>query len=99
MPDNNGLTHSPFSDAVCPVPSATEGDQGTGGGLTSDPGPNGLTAVPWKNPPAGGPPPIDASGGPFGNPSRMSSIGGKTFEGETLAGDITLPPHTTIDKR
>ncbi len=35
---DNGITQSPFSDAVVPVPSAQSGDQGIGGGLDADGG-------------------------------------------------------------
>jgi hypothetical protein len=37
--------------------------------------------------------------GPFGTPSRFSSVDGSTHQGETLQGDITMPPSHTLDKR
>ncbi len=98
MSDQNGIIQSPFSDAISP-PSPTEGDQGTGGGLTSDPGPQGIIASPFDKAIVPTPSSLNPPEGPFGNPARMSKIGGKTFEGESLAGDITLPPHNTIDKK
>lgn len=96
--NDNGLTQSPFSDAVVPVPSATSGDQGTGGGLDPGPGGDGHTTVPWTGAPVPTPSNMDESG-PFGNPSRPSSVEGSTHKGETLQGDITTPPLHTIDKR
>ena len=89
---------SPFTDAVVPVPSATSGDQGIGGGLDPGPGGDGHTHIPWSNPVVPTPSNMDESG-PFGTPSRFSSIDGGTHEGESLQGDIKMPPMNTITKR
>lgn len=96
--NDNGLQQSPWTNPVVPTPSATEGDQGVGGGLDVGGGENGLRQTPWANPivPT---PSATVESGPFGNPSRMSSVDGSTHEGETLQGDITSPPLNTIDKR
>lgn len=89
---------SPFADAVVPTPSATSGDQGIGGGLDAGSGESGLRQAPWGNAPVPAPSNMEESG-PFGNPSRFSSLDGGTHEGETLQGDITQPPMHTIDKK
>ena len=98
MSDQNGLQQSPFSGAACPTPEATSGDQGIGGGLDLGAGENGLRHTPWANPitptPSGG-----VESGPFGNPSRYSSVDGGSHQGESLAGEITPTPNRTLDKR
>lgn len=95
MPDQH---QSPFTDYACPVPSQTSGDQGTGGGLDPGSGGSGLTSIPWSNAPVPTPGNMDESG-PFGNPSRSSSVDGSTHKGETLQSDITMPPMHTIEKK
>lgn len=97
-PNDNGITQSPFSQAVVPAPTATEGDQGIGGGLDPGAGGNGLSNIPWSGAPVPTPSNMDESG-PFGNPSRFSTVDGSTRKGETHQGDITMPPLRTIDKR
>jgi hypothetical protein len=100
MSDENGIRQSPFSDAVVPIPSATEGDQGTGGGFDVGSGPNGLTAVPWTGAPVPTPSQTVESG-PFGNPSRYSKVDGSTYEGHSElgpVGDVTQHKNT-IDRK
>jgi hypothetical protein len=93
----NGIRQSPFTEAVVPVPSATSGDQGIGGGLDSDGGPNGITASPWKSPTCPTPSGMVESG-PFGNPSRFSSVDGSTHQGASEA--ATIEKYTnTIDRK
>ena len=49
MSNENGIRQSPFSDAW-PTPDVSgTGVNGIGGGLDSDAGPNGLTAVPFTD--------------------------------------------------
>lgn len=98
MSDQNGLRQSPFSEAACPTPSTTSGDQGIGGGFDPGSGENGLRHTPWANPITPTPSGMVESG-PFGNPSRYSSVDGGTHQGESLQGDITATPKNTIDKR
>ena len=100
MSSNNGITQSPFADAVVPTHDAGSGDQGIGGGLDLGGGANGITNTPWSNPvvpvPAGG-----VESGPFGNPSRFASVDGGTHQGDSeLApiGNIT-GSRNTIDRR
>ena len=45
--NDNGIKQSPFSDAWPTPDVGGTGVNGIGGGLDHDPGPNGLTAVPW----------------------------------------------------
>ena len=94
----NDQHQSPWENPVVPTPSATSGDQGIGGGIDDTGGASGLTAVPWSNAPVPAPGNTDESG-PFGQPSRFSSVDGSTHKGETLQGDITMPPVRTIDKK
>lgn len=86
--NDQGITQSPFANPVVPTPSATEGDQGIGGDLDMGAGANGLQQTPWANPivptPSG-----TVESGPFGNPSRFSSVDGSTRKGESHQGDIT----------
>lgn len=97
MADSNGITQSPFSEAACPTPSATSGDQGTGGGFTADAGPNGITNSPFDK--AIVPTPTQmVESGPFGNPSRYSTVDGSTHQGESLMTDVTSLKRT-VDKR
>lgn len=96
--NDNGLKQSPWENPPVPTHDATSGDQGIGGGLDAGAGPNGLTSVPWTGAPVPTPGNMDESG-PFGNPSRFSTLDGSTHEGETLQGDITMPPMHTIDKK
>lgn len=98
MSNDSGLRQTPFTEAACPVPDATSGDQGIGGGLDAGPGGSGLSHSPWNNAPVPAPSNLEESG-PFGNPSRYSSVDGSTHRGESLAGDITSPPTRTLDKR
>ena len=98
MSDENGLRQSPWDSPPVPTPSAESGDQGIGGGLDPQSGPNGLQNSPWASPPVPTPSNTDESG-PFGNPSRMSSLDGGSHKGESHAGDITSPPLRTIDKK
>lgn len=96
--DSNGLTQSPFADAVVPTPSASEGDQGIGGGFDADPGPDGGIQHPWKNPPA--PTPSgETTGGVLPSVAKYSSVGGKTFKGESFADDITPTQNRTVDRK
>lgn len=98
--NDSGITKAncPWSDAPVSPHDAGSGDQGIGGGLDQGAGGNGLTTVPWSNAPVPTPDGADESG-PFGNPSRFSTLDGSTHQGETLQGDITSPPRPTIDKR
>lgn len=96
--NDNGLKQSPWEAPPVTAPDAQSGDQGTGGGFTSDPGANGLSNVPWSGAPVPVPGNLTESG-PFGNPSRFSSVDGGTHEGESLQGDITATPTHTIDKK
>ena len=94
---DNGIVGCPFTDAVVPVPSATSGDQGIGGGLDGDSGLNGITASPWKNPCCPTPSNMEESG-PFGNPSRLSTVDGSTHKGASEAATIESYKHT-IDRK
>ena len=96
--DENGLRQSPWSNPPVPTHSAESGDQGIGGDLTPQAGASGDIQHPWASPPAPTPSNTTESG-PFGNPSRFSSVDGSTQKDTTHQGDITLPPHRTIDKR
>ena len=87
MSDQNGITQTPFADAACPAPSATSGDQGTGGGLDVGSGGNGLSNVPWSGAPVPVPSNTEESG-PFGNPSRFASVDGSTQEGTSEMGPV-----------
>lgn len=93
----NDTHQTPFTPVV-PTPSATAGDQGIGGGLDAGSGESGLRQTPWGNPVVPTPSNMDESG-PFGSPSRFSSVDGGTHEGEAHQGDITQPPTRTLDKR
>lgn len=97
--NDSGLRQTPFTEAACPTPEATGGDQGIGGGLEAGPGENGHTAVAWKDAPVPTPTNMTGGGAPFGDPSRFSSIDGGTHKDEHLQGDITMPPKYTVDKR
>ena len=96
--NDNGLKQSPWENPPVPVHDAQSGDQGTGGGFDSDPGASGLTAVPWAGAPVPTPSNMTESG-PFGNPSRFSTLDGSTHQGETLQGDITPSLNRTLDKK
>lgn len=96
--NDNGITQSPWTNPVCPAPSATEGDQGIGGGLDPGPGGNGLTSVPWAGAFVPTPSNMEESG-PFGNPSRYSVVDGSTRKGESELQDITMPPMHTVDRK
>ena len=94
---DNGIKQSPFTEAACPVPSATEGDQGIGGGFQADAGPNGITNSPFDK--AACPTPTQMTeSGPFGNPSRYSTLDGSTHVGDNLTGDVATYKNT-VDKR
>lgn len=95
---DRGVLQTPFAEAVVPTHGESSGDQGIGGGLDLGTGENGLRQAPWSGAPVPTPS-ATAESGPFGNPSRFSSLDGSTHEGETLKGDITSPPNNTIDKR
>lgn len=95
--DANGLKQTPFSDAVCPTPSATAGDQGIGGGLDAGAGANGLSQTPWANPICPTPGQMTESG-PFGNPSRFSSVDGSTQQGAHEEATVTGLKNT-VDRR
>ena len=97
--DQNGLRQTPFAEAACPVPDAQSGDQGIGGGLDMDAGANGLSAAncPWTDKPV----PTPSGGtesGPFGNPSRFSTVDGSTQQGASLE-DSVATYKNTVDKR
>ena len=96
--DSSAKTQTPFGDAVVPVPDATSGDQGIGGGFDMGGGESGLRQSPFDKAVVPTPSGTDESG-PFGNPSRFSSIDGSTHKGETFTDDITSPPTNTITKR
>lgn len=98
MSDQNGLQQSPWASPPVPTPSQTSGDQGIGGGFDAGSGGNGLSQSPWSNPPVPTPAGMVESG-PFGNPSRYSSVDGATHQGESLQEEITPRQSTTIDKR
>lgn len=96
--DSNGLTQTPYTQAAVPTPSATEGDQGIGGGFDADPGGSGLVQTPFTK--AIVPTPTQmAESGPFGNPSRYASVGGHTFKGESFADDITPTQNRKVDRK
>lgn len=97
MSDQNGIKQSPFSEAACPVPDASSGDQGTGGGLDMGPGANGLSSIPWKDAPVPTPSQTVESG-PFGNPSRYSKVDGSTHEGASELKTIESYSNT-IDRK
>lgn len=96
--DSDGNICVPWTDPACPTPSATSGDQGIGGGLDPGPGGNGISNVPWTDAVVPVPSNMDGSG-PFGNPSKFASVDGSTHEGESLLGDITMPPMHTVDEQ
>lgn len=97
---DNGITQTPFTKAAVPVPSATAGDQGIGGGL-DDPGslPNGITPgnSPWKDHVTPTPANMEESG-PFGNPSRFSTLDGSTHKGANEEATVESYKNT-IDRR
>lgn len=94
-----GDLKTPFDQAACPTPSASEGWSGTPGGLDVGPGESGLQQSPWADPfvptPTGAMTPSSDLGGP---PIKTVDTGGGTHEGESLANDITQPPLHTIDE-
>jgi hypothetical protein len=91
---------SPWADLPVPEHAATSGDQGIGGGLDSGAGGNGLTSVPWAGAFVPTPSGMDESG-PFGNPSRYSSVDGSTQKGTDQGGPVgnITGSRNTIDKR
>ena len=100
MSDQSGIRQTPFADAVVPAPSATSGDQGTGGDLDIGGGSDGIIQSPFAEKivpnPSG-----TVESGPFGNPSRFSAIDGSTHKGDSELGpigDITQS-RNTIDRR
>lgn len=97
MPEGSGIKNYPWTDFPVPVPSG-DGDQGIGGGLDPGPGEQGIVNSPWTNPFVPTPSNMVESG-PFGNPSRFSTVDGSTREGESLANDITMPPLRTVDEK
>ena len=100
MSDQSGIRQTPFADAVVPTHEASSGDQGTGGDLDLGAGGNGVIQSPFSGKivpdPSG-----TVESGPFGNPSRFSSVEGSTHKGDSELGpigDITTS-RNTIDRR
>lgn len=100
MPEGSGIKQYPWQDMPVPVPGGS-GPIGIGGGLDSDPGPNGITNSPWSNPvcPAPG---TEATAGnsDLPNAPAFASVQDGIAPGTNLdAGAGLKTSRNTVDKR
>lgn len=100
MPEGSGIKQYPWTDMPVPVPGGS-GDQGIGGGIQVDPGPQGIQQMPWKDAPC----PVPGTSATPNSPDLPIAPDFSSFKDSIAPGTSFDPgqagvtPSNTIDRK